>query len=62
MYIWRPLLSTTTTTANPFSNAQLNLQQAAYKTGMSKVRVGVEWVFGDNANIFKFLDFKKTLN
>ena len=45
----------------PFSNPQLNPQQAAYKTGLSKVRVGVEWVFGDNANIFKFLDFKKNL-
>ena len=54
-YPLRPQLQT------PFSNPQLNPQQAAYKTGMSKARVGVEWVFGDNANIFKFLDFKKNL-
>ena len=28
---------------------------------MSKVRVCVEWVFGDIINYFKFLDFKKNL-
>jgi hypothetical protein len=28
---------------------------------MSSVRVGVEWVFGDVTNYFKFLDFKKNL-
>ena len=28
---------------------------------MSKVRVLVEWIFGDVVNYFKFLDFKKNL-
>jgi hypothetical protein len=28
---------------------------------MSRVRVSVEWVFGDIVNYFKFLDFKKNL-
>ena len=28
---------------------------------MSEVRVSVEWVFGDIASYFKFLDFKKNL-
>jgi hypothetical protein len=28
---------------------------------MSSVRVGVEWVFGDVTNYFKFWDFKKNL-
>ena len=28
---------------------------------LSKVRIGVEWVFGDITNFFKFLDFKKNL-
>ena len=46
----------------PFNNPQLNPQQAAYNTAMSKARVGVEWVFVDIANFLKFLDFKKTLN
>ena len=51
----RPKLQT------PFNNPQLNPQQAAYNTALSKARVGVEWVFGDIANFFKFLDFKKNL-
>ena len=45
----------------PFINPQLNPQQAAYNTAMSKARVGVEWVFGDIAKFLKFLDFKKNL-
>ena len=28
---------------------------------MSQVRISVEWIFGDIANYFKFLDFKKNL-
>ena len=28
---------------------------------MSQLRVSVEWVFGDIANYFAFLDFKKNL-
>ena len=28
---------------------------------MNKARAGVKWVFGDIANFFKFLDFKKKL-
>lgn len=32
-----------------------------YNTGMSEVRVAVEWLFGDVINSFKFLDFKKNL-
>ena len=45
----------------PFKNAQLNPQQRAYNKAMSKARIGVEWVFGDIVNLFKFLDFKKNL-
>ena len=33
----------------------------AYNKSMSEVRVSVEWLFGDIANYFKFLDFKKNL-
>ena len=36
-------------------------QMAAYNKSMSEVRVSVEWLFGDIANYFKFLDFKKNL-
>lgn len=33
----------------------------AFNKGMSEVRVSVEWLFGDIANYFKFMDFKKNL-
>ena len=42
----------------PFRNARPNVAQTAYNTAISKVRIGVEWVFGD-INFFKFLEFKK---
>ena len=54
-YPLRPQLQVT------FRNAVLNQQQQPYNTAMSKVRIGVEWVFGDITNFFKFLDVKKNL-
>ena len=36
-------------------------QMCAYNKSMSEVRVSVEWLSGDIANYFKFLDFKKNL-
>lgn len=45
----------------PFRNAVLTPQMEAYNTCMSKVRTSVEWLFGEIANSFKFLDFKKNL-
>ena len=50
-YPLRPQLQT------PISNPLINPQQAAYNTVMSEARVGVECVFGDIANFFKFFDF-----
>ena len=35
----------------PFRNAQVNPQQTAYNTRMSKARIGVECVFGDITNL-----------
>ena len=46
---------------SPFRNAVLTPQQRDYNPSMSKVRVSVEWVFGDIINWFAFLDFKKKL-
>ncbi|XP_068692273.1 uncharacterized protein [Montipora foliosa] len=43
----------------PFKGAAL--QQEAFNVSMSKVRVSVEWVFGDILEYFSFLDFKKDL-
>ena len=40
---------------------QLTQEQLAYNTAMSKLRVAVEWVFGDIKTYFAFLDFKKKL-
>ena len=45
----------------PFQNAVLTPPQRDFNKSMSKVRVSVEWVFGDIVNWFAFLDLKKTL-
>ena len=46
----------------PFARrAALTEEQQAYNESMSRVRVSVEWVFGDIVNYFKFTDFKKDL-
>jgi hypothetical protein len=44
-----------------FKGPQLTPLQKEYNAAMSRVRVSVEWVFGDIANYFAFLDFKKNL-
>ena len=45
----------------PFQALQLTQQQKDYNTVMSKCRIGVEWVFGEIINYFKFMDFKRNL-
>ena len=45
----------------PFQGPNLTQQQKDYNKAMSKCRIGVEWVFGDVINYFKFMDFKKNL-
>ncbi|XP_028395743.1 uncharacterized protein LOC114519770 [Dendronephthya gigantea] len=45
----------------PFREVQLTPEMVAYNESMSKVRVSVEWLFGDIINYFKFMDFKKNL-
>lgn len=45
----------------PFKGARITQDQRNWNKAMSGVRVSVEWVFGDIANYFKFLDFKKNL-
>ena len=54
-YPIRPQLQT------PFRGLNLTNEQKAYNTSMSKVRVEVEWVFGDISKFFSFLDFKRNL-
>ena len=36
-------------------------EEEAFNQSMSRMRVSVEWVFGDIVNYFKFVDFKKKL-
>lgn len=46
----------------PFARrAAMAQNEQAFTQSMSMVRVSVEWVFGDIANYFKFIDFKKSL-
>jgi len=45
----------------PFRRANVTPEQNAFNAAMSKVRIFVEWIFGDIINYFAFLDFKKNL-
>ena len=45
----------------PYRNGQITPQMQAFNKSTSSVRVSVEWLFGDIANYFKFMDFKKNL-
>jgi hypothetical protein len=46
---------------SPYRNAVITPQMLEFNRSMSSVRVSVEWIFGDIANYFKFMDFKKNL-
>ena len=46
---------------DPFKGAGVKQIQQEWNQAMSKVRINVEWIFGDIINYFKFLDFKKDL-
>ena len=39
----------------------LTPEMRAFNTAMSRVRISVEWLFGDITNYFKFIDYKKNL-
>ena len=45
----------------PFRGGHITAEQDLWNKAMSKVRVSVEWIFGDIINYFKFLDFHKNL-
>ena len=46
----------------PFPTAHITPDQSAFNAAMSKVRITVEWSFGDVINFFKLTDFNKTQN
>ena len=43
----------------PFRGPGLARNEMLFNNAMSKVRISIEWVFGDIINYFAFLDFKK---
>ena len=46
---------------SPYRNAEITPQMQDFNKSMSSVSVSVEWLFGDIANYFRFMDFKKNL-
>ena len=44
-----------------FKSARLTPMEEEWNKSMSKVRIQVEWMFGDIINYFKYLDFKKNM-
>ena len=44
-----------------FRGLHLTPAELDFNKSMSAVRIGVEWVFGDIVNYFRFLDYKKNL-
>ena len=46
---------------SPYRNAEISPQMQDFNKSTSSVRVSVEWLFGDIANYFRFMDFKKNL-
>lgn len=44
----------------PYRAAGITLQMEEFNKSMSRVRISVEWLFGDIVNYFKFVDCKKT--
>ena len=45
----------------PFRDARLTPEMEAFNQSMSRVRVSVEWIFGDVVKSFKSMDFKSNL-
>ena len=45
----------------PYRDLERTIPMQEFNKSMSRVRVSVEWIFGDIINSFKFMDFKKNL-
>jgi hypothetical protein len=56
-----PAYSSNRYTLSPFRGANINDQEQAFNTTMSRVRESVEWSFGKIVVYFAFVDFKKNL-
>ena len=44
----------------PFRDARLTPEMEEFNQSISRVRVSVEWIFGDVVKSFKAMDFKAT--
>ena len=44
----------------PFPTVRITPEQEAFNSAMAKVRITVEWSFGEILNFFKFTDYKKS--
>lgn len=44
----------------PFPTINMTAEQEAFNAAMSRVRISVEWVFGNIINYFKYTDFSKS--
>ena len=45
----------------PFRNVEITPERQEFNREMSRVRVSVEWMFGNITNYFSFVDFKKQM-
>ena len=45
----------------PFKGGNVTNNQKEFNKAMSKVRISVEWIFGDIINFFAFVNFKNNL-
>ena len=64
MPLRRPCLPSSPSVDGPYREADVLVvtpEMRAFNTAMSEVRVSVEWLFGDIAEYFKFIDYKKNL-
>jgi len=59
--VWGPSIPTACASTSPISTCSSHPSNDGIQQRMSEVRVSVEWLFGDIANYFKFMDFKKKL-
>ena len=61
MYLRRPSLPSEAALTGTIQTQQptVSEEEKAFNIAMSKVRVSVEWVFGEIVEYFAFVDFKK---
>ena len=59
MHIWDPAYPQRQHLQCPYKHYNMKKDEEAFNKAMSKARVSVEWVFGEIASYFAFVNFKK---